>query len=59
MTKRGRPPSTNPRRNVRSVHLTDDELTNITQAAEQDRKPVTAWIRQAAVEKAKRANRRR
>lgn len=55
MTPRtGRPPSDNPRRHVRSVHLTDNEDALITAAAKAAGKPVTAWIREKAVAAAKR-----
>lgn len=51
----GRPPSENPRRNVRSVHLSDDEDQLVQAAADRAGKPIGAWIRDKAVAAAKRA----
>lgn len=54
MPRTGRPPVDNPRKIVRSVHLTDDELATIETAAEQTGKPVTVYIREKALAAAKR-----
>lgn len=52
---RGRPKADNPRSVVRSVHLTGDEDQLLVDAAVKAGQPVTAYIREAAVTKAKRA----
>lgn len=51
----GRPKSDNPYSRVRSVHFTDDEDALVEAAAKRAGKPVTAWIREAAVNRAKRS----
>jgi hypothetical protein len=55
MPRTGRPKSDNPRRNVQSVRLSDDELLLVMQAAEKADQDVGPWIRDKAVAAAKRA----
>lgn len=50
----GRPKSPNARRNVRSIHLSDDELAAVESAALASNQPLTAWMREKVVKAAKR-----
>lgn len=51
----GRPKSDNPRSRVVPLRLTEDEHSLIAGAANQDGKPLSEYIRSAAVNKAKKA----
>jgi hypothetical protein len=55
MPRTGRPKVDNPRRNVQSVRLSDDELIAVMQAAEKAGQDVGPWIRDKAVAAARRA----
>jgi len=55
MPRTGRPKVDNPRRNVQSVRLSDDELLAVMQAAERAGQDVGPWMRDKVVAAAKRA----
>ena len=50
---RGRPPLAVKREHVKNVHFTEDERLEVEAAASE--MPVARWIREAALEKARRA----
>lgn len=55
MARTGRPKSDNPRSNVHSIRLSDDELLAVMQAAEKAGLDVGPWMREKVLAAAKRA----
>lgn len=55
MPRTGRPKSANPRSNVHSVRLSDEELALVTRAAEQAGVDLGPWMREKVVAAAKRS----
>jgi hypothetical protein len=55
MPRTGRPKSDNPRRNVHSIRLSDDELLTVMTAAEKAGKDIGPWMREKVLAAAKRA----
>lgn len=55
MATMGRPKSANPRTNVHSIRLSDDELLAVMAAAEKAGMDVGPWMREKVVAAAKRA----
>lgn len=55
MPRTGRPKSDNPRKNVHSIRLSDDEVLAVMAAAEKAGKDIGPWMREKVLAAAKRA----